>query len=221
MKIFTKAPWIKDIVLYGVMVVAAGAIFMSVSWYHDSVMAEKQSLTSKVQGIASETRGLQEKIARARTTQAVYNSMKDKNPELSLDREYAKTLLDSLKHENHLTTLAAKISAITPFNPSATDEKTKRLITADTEIHYEALSDELLLSFTNAVKYRLPGVVRLNSLSFERTGEVNRDILLSITRGELPALVKGDLKFKWLGVKSPEAKSEGSSAPPVSAAAPR
>ncbi len=75
------------------------------------------------------------------------------------------------------------------------------------------MSDEQLLQFVDAIIYDFPGYVRVTSLTLEKLNDINDGVLLAASRGKELKQASGEIKFLWVGVRTPQAEEKDDAEP--------
>ncbi len=187
----------------GLLAILAGTFF-GISTLNESYMSKHVTAKNNMQSLKSEAQSMQSKIVKAKESLGLYQVIigRNNNNGLSLNRDYAKNMLDKLKQEYTLTSLGVTIAPIVVEQESGGASSKLQPISSNVVVTMEGVTDELVIGFASAIKLQFPGYVRIQSFSLERAGDLTRDALMGITRGKLPALVKSEFTFKWLGVRN-------------------
>lgn len=164
---------------------------------------DKNLLNGQVISLTTEANTLQAQVVKAKESLLLYETLnkQNQNAGFDLNRQKAKDLLDKLKNNARLSSLSLTMAPIAKLNDPNFKTKAADIISSDVTLNFEGLTDEQLYSFISAIKLYFPGYVRVNSLELTRQGELTNETFASISKGILPALVKGQLAFKWLGLK--------------------
>lgn len=134
----------------------------------------------------------------------VYEEILKKNQKdgFMLDREAAQQKLDKLKTQYQLMRLIATISPINETNNAAWRKKNITLISSDIGLKFEALLDEDIFQFMQALPLSLSGAVRIQSFRLIRGAALNDELLASVAKDGPRSLVTGELGVSWLGMKA-------------------
>ena len=171
------------------------------------------SLNSNVSSVNGEIQTLQTQYTKAKNSLDLYKTLENKQGiGESLSRDSAKKLLDRLKEEYLLSSLSLTLTPTVEIKDSPVSTKTATLVSSEVTLRFDGMSDEQIFSFVNAISKEFTGYLRFTRFELTRNKEVTTDVLRSIGKGERPALVSGELSFKWFGLKANE-KAE--STPPV------
>ncbi len=72
-----------------------------------------------------------------------------------------------------------------------------RLMRTDMTIEVDAFLDQDIVNFVKALKDKLPGHVRISSLSLTRRGPLDQQALEQISEGNKPLLVQAEMRARW------------------------
>ena len=183
-----------------------GGITLAVSMLYNAQIETQAKAKAKLDATNTQNRTLKDKIVRATESLNIYQAINSRGGGLSLNREYAKKLLDQMKQEYLLNALDVSITPVTDEPGGSGDTK---LISARVTVKMDAFTDELVFAFVNAIKLRFPGYVRIERFDVTRTADITREAYVNVTRGVLANLVHGEIEFKWIGVKPNDAKADG------------
>lgn len=212
-----KKKVVKSAIISGVFLGVALAIMLSSLLFNESLSHESQNNTTELQQIESQTHALQEKIQKSKQFYSLYQVIneKNKNGALTLSRAYAREVLQAYSDALKINSITIKISPITemksittlqdtsssggsPSAPVSAGEAEMQPIYSTVEITMQALTDEVIFAFCNAVKYNFSGYVRVQKM------EVNKLQGVASAPGkqtDLQPQVEGRFIFHWLGMQ--------------------
>lgn len=201
----------KRIAIVLVVLGLLAAVTFAVMVVRDSHQAEHEKLKTQLNTTNADTRTLQDKIARARVSMDVFNTINSRGVgKMELDRDAARRLLDQMKEGYRLNSLTVTIGPVT--NEQGGKEG-MQLVSSNVVLTMEAFTDEMIIGFVNAVKQHFPGYVHLKRFELGRNAEVSRDALSNAAKGRTASLAKAEVEFKWMGIRQPEAKPADATAP--------
>lgn len=199
-------------------------LFAVIGWYVSDLDTEKRRLQGQVNQYRQQSAMLQAKLVKARESLDLYKAINEKTQGegFVIERERGKQLLDDLKQEFHIASLAVTMSPVlalddgppAPVMPpsgaegSVSAAKKVSVIASDVTLTVTALTDEEAFSFTNAVKLRFPGYVRMTRFHLDRTERLTATAFAAISRGEMPVLAKGEVQFRWIGFRYNDAEEK-------------
>ena len=76
------------------------------------------------------------------------------------------------------------------------------------KIEFQAISDMHVFSFLKDFIKQAPGVVRIDSISLKRKGDMNNAVISQLTAGQAVFMVDASIKFSWIGITPKEAKPD-------------
>ncbi len=119
-------------------------------------------------------------------------------------------ILDSLKSRYKLS---MKDTNLSPIEDATKELKTEHVLVYRNQItiSFEALTDELAMSFCYALIRELPGYATISNVGLKRIGAITPEVISSIQarEDELPYLVEGTVVFNWWTLRAkPEEKEQ-------------
>ncbi|MCD6035569.1 MAG: hypothetical protein K0R63_1310 [Rickettsiales bacterium] len=137
----------------------------------------------------------------------LWERLNDKSKRLEgLKIDEGKQWLEDAKSRYHLGEMVIELTP--PEKLGSLYETETSFVEASTvSLRFSALSDEYALSFVDSILHDLPGYVKIEYLKISRSQDLNHDSLLRISKGEKPALVLGELTFKWQELKAIPSKA--------------
>ena len=110
---------------------------------------------------------------------------------------------------------AVKVSfTMTPFvqytNIPSSDKVD--IVYSQVAIKYEALTDITAFKILKLLSEKLNGNIYFKKFDITKKGEIDSDVLLKISNGEIPSLVDGNIEFDWISIRLKELKEIAPSA---------
>lgn len=194
----------KEAGIFAVILLVIGAAMFFMMNKESSLNDEMNSLNSNVSSVNGESQTLQAQYTKAKNSLTLYRSIEDGKQSMddSLSRENATKLINRLKEEYLLSSLSMTITPMVDIKDSGIDTKTATLVFSEVTLKFSAMSDEQFFSFVNAISREFPGYLTYTKLDLKRTSPINTEIFKAVSRGDRPALVNGEVAFKWYGLKS-------------------
>lgn len=189
-------------IFMGMLLVTAAGVFFAVT-KAEELDAEKNTLNINVSNVDGQIQQVRADFTKAKNSLELYQKLSQGKQSLgdSLSRDTAKKILDRLKEEYLLSSLSVTISPAQEIKDIQIQTKTSSLMASDVTLRFEGMSDEQLFSFVSAITREFTGYVRFTRLAMDRTGEITTEILQKAGKGERPALVTGEVSFRWYGLK--------------------
>lgn len=210
-----KQKLIRTGLIMGGVLVACGIVTAGISYFHSDAVARKQQLEGQVQSSRGEATRLQAQYVKAKESLQLYDAInkRNENAGLDLNRDNAKRILDLLKERYLINNLSVTVSPVTAVGAAELQKKSLSIYASDVELKFDALTDENLYGFINAIKPRFPGYIRITKFQIERLADLDTTTVALLRRGELPSLVGGELSFKWYGIKYNNTDKKAGNAP--------
>jgi len=193
-----------SILAAAVVVLGSGLYFLDS--FSDDYQKGSEILSSKVNDIAAATNALSNKYDKIRRNDALYQKILRLQSEdgLNINQQVAKNRFNHLRDQYYLSNLHLSMSPITEIQDANYRRPTHVIVSSDVNIDFEGLSDEYAYGLLNAIQQEFPGSSKIAKLTLTREGAINSDSLRTISeKGAFP-LIKGEIKFIWLGIKPVE-----------------
>ena len=81
-------------------------------------------------------------------------------------------------------------------------------IRPEMKLEFQAISDMHVFSFMKDFLKQAPGIVRIDSVTLKRKGDMDNAVLSQLNAGQTIYLVDASIKFSWIGIASKEGKIE-------------
>lgn len=200
-------------VLLAVIVVMGGGAFYA-SLMVEDYEQQKRTLENEVNTITNQMNNLREKFNKVNNAK-IYEEIEKKNSrnELAIDRQAIKKKFDDYRGTYFLDNLSLTVD---PPQESASGKRANSAImTSNVQVTFDAVNDEHVYRLIDAMENELPGVVRMTLVNIGRQGKLTEEELRALAKNGRIALVRGELRFTWLGIKNidPNASKEGLNAP--------
>lgn len=200
-------------------VIVGVLIFLLVAYLlMDNLEGRYQKDQSKVKSTINQLnikrQEIDKQLQKAEESVDLYESLQAErnNADKQLNRNSAKLVLDKLKQQYRLSSLSVKMEPVEELSAEQYQRDTTVTVHTQVTLRFGGLSDQHLFSFVDAVSRDLAGYVRIESLKMQRKKNIDNNVLLSVSKGDIPELVTGEMVFHWLGLreKAPKEK-EGES----------
>ncbi len=210
----------KKLAVSGAMVALALPVMVYLYLMQDFLKSDYDKVKSEISGIEGSYKKTSENLEKAHGVFERYESLPaDRLPLPSVDamevtsriRE-ARLPLQELKERYRLSNLDMSLAA--PVELAGEMRKDKiSAASSKVTLKFSALTDELALSFIDALIAEFPGYVWIDSLSMRRSGVAINDAMLGqIRAGTMPSVVDIMLVFDWIKLKD----NSGADQPAVS-----
>ena len=68
-------------------------------------------------------------------------------------------------------------------------------------IQFSALTDVTAFKILKLLSEKLNGTVYFKKFTIEKKGEIDKDVLLKLSDGDIPMLVDGEIQFDWISIR--------------------
>lgn len=204
-----KKRLIMETVIYASILGVMGAIALSLDTMSTSYDSQAQSLQSQSNQVTNEMMQLREKYDKVQKNSQLYEEMQKKsaNDGLVINRDAVRAKFDDYKarfflNNVHLTMQAVQDvslpGAVAGAKPKSTMQQSEVSVT------FDALNDEDVFGLLQAVESEFSGATKVTKFSIKRANKVTDSVLNEITKSGQAAMVQGELKFVWYGLKPQE-----------------
>jgi hypothetical protein len=190
-------------VIAGVLTALAGGAFF-ISSMSDDYRNQRNTISGQIGGLAAQIGQLQAQLTKAQRSMGAYQDLlkRNQNAGFTLSRQDAKTKLETLRDRYRLATMHVNMSPIVDASDAKYQKKTVSMISNTMTLDMDAMSDEDIVAFMDDMEKELSGFVRVTTFSIVKSEKVSNENLLTISqRGTFP-MVRGEIKFIWMGIKS-------------------
>jgi len=189
-----------------IIIAVFGGLVFGTMQYKNSKEDDLDKVKKDIKKIKSNISTIKNERKQAMLSYETFNSIpENKLPtksgfESSVERQrIAKKVLLDLNDKYRFTAMDPKLS------PPGLKESTALIdiISSPLDINFDGMSDELVLSFVNDLKEKLPGYLKMTKLNIKRRGAIDSETLekIKVTSSYLP-LVSGAVSFEWYTLKS-------------------
>ncbi len=205
MKFFNlKKMLIKEAITIFIILLITGGIFYGAIFWEGGLEKDLNSIKAEIRNINAQ------EISEKKGYEALVDAIESyaKIPERRLPtaegmNKYSSRIristpiIESLKNKYRLTKLNISFTAV-ELEQKRRRFKEIKVLSNNLTVDFEGMSDELILSFTEAIIGEFPGYLIMNRLEINRSEGITSDILDSMRDGgELIPLVKGAMVFEW------------------------
>lgn len=211
-----KKQLLKEGIIFLALLLALGGGVFALTLLSDSYLNDKQALQGKVQDITTQAKVLKEKYFRVQQNTALYQEAMQKmtDNQLMINRQSMRDSFDQFKQQYFLNSLRLSASAVTDMKDAKYKRTNYIMVSSDVETSFDALSDEHIYSLIDAMEKRLPGASRLTKCTITRTQKLSNEAFRTISQKAVYPVVRGELKFLWLGIKPVDAVTDNANANP-------
>lgn len=142
-----------------------------------------------------------QQIDRAGVSSQIYDKAAHTKRDMNfyINRGSMRFELEDLKEKYRLSHLSMEVSPFEPFSNNELKALDISAIHSRVDIKVGAMSDMHIFSFIEELNYRMPGLLRAESLHLTREKNMNIETLQQMKMGIAPQLVSGIMKFIWYG----------------------
>lgn len=209
----------KRLVLETGVIAGVCAVLGGVTYYLDTVsedfVRQNRELEGKVNSIGAEINALHEKYSKVQQNSQLYQEAMRKKGEnrLYINREQVRDKFNQFKDRYYLNNLRLSMQAIQEMADPLYKRKTNVMVSSEVSVTFDALSDIYVYQLMDAMAEELSGSCKIIKLSLSRNdSNLSAETLRSISQSGSASLVKGEVKFQWLGIKPVEASETNADA---------
>lgn len=201
---------IKRLMKYGIfaaiVLVVNLAILIFLVEYSDSLDQEQEKIEIEARRIANQNRELLSKHERAKASLDLYQRLVGNNIQntFSVEKRLITNLLQKLNTEYQLRNLQLEVKPAEYREEPPYTLKTGTLITSDVIISYESIVDSFAFAFTEDLFEGLSHFLLVRNYLIDKKSEIDGPTLLRTQRQAIPTLTKGEIRFRWIGLRVEE-----------------
>jgi hypothetical protein len=204
-----KKRLIRDGIISAVLLILLAGGGYEVSDYDDQTTADKQKADADNGRLTGENSTMQLLLNSGAEVNAFYDAYsKEHKTSLAIDRETMTKTLTELREKNHLTNLSLTVSPITtPSQDKTMGLKTGNLLQSEVKLSFNALTDNSVFGFIEALERQLPGIVMLHDIKITKSRDLGADVLRDLNIHRLDTMVTAEVAFTWIGLHTSEEKA--------------
>ena len=178
------------------------AIFIYLGQFQDKYQQQYNWLRSDISSFNRKIENLNKKTLEFSDAVKKWNEIGGDEKKLGgLRISEAKELIDTLKERYKLSDLEISFSKPKELTGGELASDVISVIESEVNLTLKAVTDEYLLNVIYALKKEFPGYIQIKSFSMSRSGEVTKEILQMLSKGENPGLVNAQVDFIWRDLK--------------------
>lgn len=179
----------------------------------------RNEVRSEVDKLTAESVALQNKLTRAEKALPVYQTLLGtyKGIDIPLDRQQAKETIEAMRDEHFLGSLRISISPLQDMPETKYKNNYVTGVKCTIMLGIEALSDEDVMAFLKAVTEKLPGSIKVTTMTLTRQALPTPDVVNIVAERGHPTFVRADVKLDWRGMKSVPKPAAAAPVPPPGA----
>ena len=184
--------------------------------YHNSYMSEVQQMKNSVDKITLETRNLREKFTKVQKNADLYAEYTRQSADdgLSLSRALVAKKFEEFRYKYFIgDDTKIVVSKPEPLKDAKYNRPTTQVLSSTVSVNFDAMTDEDIYAFVQALGNELPGIAKFRSFSIKQDAKITDEVVKNITRTGKQKLVSGTIDFTLYGIQ-PIVKE----APPTNAA---
>ncbi len=192
----------------GVMAAVLGVLGGGV-WYLDGVSqaptTESQTLEGQVNAITNEMRDLRSKFLRVQQEKSVYDEVVQNSVHggLTINGQSLRDRFETFSGTGRFANLHVSMTPVQDTKDIRYRRKDATICSSNVQVTFEAMSDEDVYGLLQDIG-QLPGASTITGFSLATNTALTEPVLQAIAeKGTYPVL-KGQMKFSWLGIKAPE-----------------
>jgi hypothetical protein len=85
--------------------------------------------------------------------------------------------------------------------PNLPSTEKVRVLYSQVKIEYEALTDITAFKILKLISEKLNGTVYYKKFTIEKISDIDSEVLLKISEGNFPSLVRGTIEFDWISIR--------------------
>lgn len=184
--------------------VAGGVYFVSATMMDDSVPKKSQA-DSALMTDQNEINTLKDQLEKSGVAEKRYSEIQQlrNNMDFSSENEALKDFLRLAKDEYQLSS-GLKLSLTAEKIAEAKGTTTGNYDVLEhpgMKLEFSALSDAHVFGFIEAMQKSAPGLIRIDTLSLKRVGDIDSTSLDQIRNGGTPYPISAQIDFNWIGLK--------------------
>jgi hypothetical protein len=186
----------------GALLLLCGLAF-GLSSYENSLSEEFQISNNSVSMLSGQISEIESKKIKISQSIEPYRELKKRieNKEFSLDPIMAQEKLNEIRKDFQLNEPSVTIDEKKELTGASYDKYPTAVASyRSVEVDFVALTDLHVYSFINALKNNFPGLIHIYEVRINRDKEVDNSVIRNIVlEGIEPSLIKGNIKFYWIG----------------------
>lgn len=201
---------IKKLVKYGIfaaiVIVVNLGILIFLMQYNDSLDKDISGIERETRNLSRENQELLSKQERAKASLDLYERLIGNNAEntFSVEKRVITRLLRDLNNEYQLRNLQLEVKPVQYKEEAPFTLKTGTLIASDVMISFESITDSFAYAFTDHLFEGLANFLLVRKFAIKKDGDVKAKFADSSSKGAIPSLAKGNLQFRWIGLRVDE-----------------
>ncbi len=120
--------------------------------------------------------------------------------ETTLRSETLRPIITDLSRRYRLQNVQVVLKQGVKLGPAFTS-RTVSSYSGSLEMKFDAMTDEMVLSFIDSFQQVMPGFINLQSLKMTKTAEITAATFQQVQNQQTPALVKVELVMNWVTLK--------------------
>jgi len=190
-----------------------GALTYFLGTIYEESDRKKNEMQTQVASVTNERQSLENKYQKIHQNFDLYRYLMEKNQTngLSVDRQILRAKVEEFKTRYFLNDLSITMGPVQELTGSPYRYKSSVMVASELTIDFDTLTDEDIFSFTKALEEELPGGLKITRFTLSRESKVTDEALRTIAKDGQFSMVKGEVRFRWLGIKSltsPEKKEQ-------------
>jgi hypothetical protein len=188
----------------------ATALYFLTSMVED-LEKEKDTLQTQVASVTNDRQTLENKYQKIQQNLELYNMLmtQSETDGLLVDRQVLRDKVEEFKTRYFLNDLSIAMGPVQELTGDKYKLKSGQMVNSELTVDFDTLTDEDIFSFLMALQNELPGGLRVSQFTITRLNKVTDEALRVIAKTGQYSMAKGQAKFSWMGIKTPE------SSPPV------
>lgn len=203
----------KRLIVPGGMLIIAVVVFLPLLFYTRTRLAND---TAQAQSLQAETMALTREIRNLRANSEMfqkkipdYMAIKAKGILTPLSRLSATQAIKSLSVKYAINKISYEFGMEEKIRMNAPDDMRVMLSTVPLTLNIEALTDEDVFTFIEALRKQGEGFIAIRSLTLNRLSNDISEAVRSIMRGQRPTLIEARAIIDWSTIAAYPAANEG------------
>lgn len=183
--------------LIGFNVLLALAIYMYMTPELDNVERQRRTVRGEVSTLRGDISRMQVEYDQFIEQQIRFEGYKKDGFFVQQNRRQVEDILKTIQEKSGVATAKVSVSPAETEDNAEAAKAEHKLLKSEIKVEVEALEDTDIFHYIFLIEKYFPGHITINSVEYERAGEINGTILRAIASGRNVPLVKADMKFEW------------------------
>lgn len=173
------------------------------TFYGGDMETRTRQLRIQVTAMQAKHASLLRRFKMADEVEKTYHQINPQDDPLfgTLDRKRATVLLDQLNQQYQLQNLNLSISPASARDATPLQFKSGATAGSQVALAFESITDEFAFAFIRDILASFPGFLHITRVTLTKNAPTRGKTDYDAAKGELPAQVKGEFIFEWVGLE--------------------